>query len=311
MSLDPPLRAEAALLQAQRLEATGMLAGGIAHDFNNILAAILGFGEMALRDARQGSRQRRDIENIMTAAERGRSLVERMLAFSKTGIVARVPVQVEGVVREAVEMLSATLPASVQIDTRLNAGQAAMLGDSTQVHQVFMNLATNAVQAMPAGGTLRVSLDVIALDSARMHTMHRLEAGQYIQLVVADEGVGIPTGILDRIFDPFFTTKDMGGGTGLGLSIVQGIVNDVGGAIEVASSSAGSTFTIYLPRTGDAERERGGPAMLLKQHEDDIDEASERHGRQQTRQDEKPCPHVFMVRFDELPEFHFSSPAKT
>lgn len=267
--IDSQVRTEAALLQSQRLEATGTLAGGIAHDFNNILAAILGFGEIALRDARQGSRQRRDIENIMTAAERGRSLVERILAFSRTGIVARVPVRVESVVREAVEMLSATLPASVRIDTRLNAKQAAMLGDSTQMHQVFMNLATNAVQAMPAGGTLHVSLEVIALDSARMHGVHRLEAGDYIELVVADEGDGIPAEILDRIFDPFFTTKDIGGGTGLGLSVVHGIVADVGGAIEVETSPAGSKFTVFLPRVGDtgSEREASKPVAPRGDHQ--------------------------------------------
>src|SRR5205085_4787240 len=138
--------------QAQRLEAVGTLAGGIAHDFNNILAAILGYGHMALRDAPMGSRMRRDMESILTAGERGRALVERILAFSRSGVGERVAVHVEAVVREALDQLGANLPESVTIAPRLRAGRAAMLGDSTQVHQVVMNLTANAVQAMPKGG---------------------------------------------------------------------------------------------------------------------------------------------------------------
>ena len=254
--VDSQVRAEAALLQAKRLEATGTLAGGIAHDFNNILAAILGFGEIALRDARRGSRLSRDIENIMVAGERGRTLVDRMLAFSRTGIVARVPVHVEGVVREAVEMLSATLPGNVRIATRLNAGRAALLGDATQMHQVFMNLATNAIQAMPAGGTLRVSLDTLALSSLRTCTTGPLEPGGYLVLSVADEGAGISADVVERMFDPFFTTKEAGSGTGLGLSVVHGIVTDVGGAVDVKTSGAGSELTVYLPRANDMKDDR-------------------------------------------------------
>lgn len=267
--VDAQMRAEAALLQAKRLEATGTLAGGIAHDFNNILAAILGFGEIALRDARRGSRLRRDIENIMVAGERGRTLVDRMLAFSRTGIVARVPVHVESVVREAVEMLSATLPGNVCIETRLDAGRAAMLGDATQMHQVFMNLATNAIQAMPAGGRLRVLLHTATLHAPKTCTTGALEAGDYIVLCVADEGPGIPADIAERIFDPFFTTKEAGSGTGLGLSVVHGIVTDVGGAIEVRTSAAGSELTVHLPRAGDMkdDREARNPSTPRGSHQ--------------------------------------------
>jgi PAS domain S-box-containing protein len=247
------MQVEAALRRAQRLEATGTLAGGIAHDFNNILGAILGYGEMALRDAPNSSRLRRDLESIMSAGERGRALVERILMFSRSGMGERIAVHVEKLVREALDLISGKLPNGVRVDASLQAGRAAMMGDPTQVHQVVMNLATNAIQAMTAGGTLRVSLYLLAIDTPRVATMGSIAAGEYIVLQVADEGEGIAPEILDRIFDPFFTTKEVTVGTGLGLSLVHGIVTEVGGAIDVASvPGSGCAFTVYLPRAGDA-----------------------------------------------------------
>ena len=241
------------LRQAQRLEAMGTLAGGIAHDFNNILGVILGFGEMALRDASKGSRLRRDLESVMTAGERGRALVDRVLAFSKSGVAERVAVHVEKVVREAVDLLMAKLPGSVRLDANLDAGRAALLGDPTQVHQVVMNLGTNAMQAMPKGGVLSVSVRRERFEAPRAATIGTVDKGEYVVLCVADTGVGMPPNIADRIFDPFFTTKEAGSGTGLGLSLVHGIVTQIGGAIDVASTvGSGSTFTVYLPRSGDA-----------------------------------------------------------
>jgi nitrogen-specific signal transduction histidine kinase/FixJ family two-component response regulator len=246
-------RMERQLRQAQRLEAMGTLAGGIAHDFNNILGAILGYGEMALRDAPTGSRLRRDVDSIMTAGERGRALVDRVLAFSRSGVGQRIAVHVEEVVREALELIAAKLPDRVTIETQLHAGHAAMLGDPTQVHQVLMNLATNAIQAMSAGGRLRVSLNAVRVDVPRVATIGAIESGDYIVLAIADSGTGIPKEIIDRIFDPFFTTKEVGVGTGLGLSLVHGIVSQVDGAIEVVSTlGMGTVFTVYLPRVGDA-----------------------------------------------------------
>jgi signal transduction histidine kinase len=243
----------AELRQAQRLEAMGTLAGGIAHDFNNILGAILGFGEMAMRDVAKDSRLWRDLDSIMEAGERGRVLVDRVLAFSRSSVGERVPVHVEKVVREALDQLSAKLPPDITLHFKLHAGRAAMQGDATQVHQVLTNLATNAIQSMTGGGTLRVSLRVERIEQARAPTIGNLVSGEYFVLQVADAGAGISADVLEHMFDPFFTTKEVGTGTGLGLSIVHGIVTELGGAIDVATTvGKGSTFTIYLPRAGDA-----------------------------------------------------------
>ena len=218
---------ERKLRQAQRLEAMGTFAGGIAHDFNNILGAILGFGEMALRGAPKGSRLARDLDTIMTAGERGRALVGRLLTFSRSVVGERVPVHVERVVREALDLVSAKLPPSVTVHAKLHAGSAAILGDATQVHQVVTNLATNAIQAMSAGGTLRVELANVRVEAPRAATLGGLAVGEYVVLTVADTGAGIAPELMERIFDPFFTTKEVGSGTGLGLSLVHGIVTEL------------------------------------------------------------------------------------
>jgi PAS domain S-box-containing protein len=241
------------LRQSQRLEAMGTLAGGIAHDFNNILGAILGYGEMALRDAPAGTRLRRDLESILNAGERGRTLVDRVLTFSRSSVGARIPVGVENVVREALDVLTAGLPAGIEIEANLAAGRAAMLGEPTQVQQVIVNLATNGIQAMPQGGTLRVSLRTETFDASRAATVGTITPAEYIVLGVVDSGTGIAARNLDRIFEPFFTTKEVNVGNGLGLALVHGIVADVRGAIDVATTpGSGSAFTVYLPRKGDA-----------------------------------------------------------
>ena len=246
-------RLEKQLRQAQRLEAMGTLAGGIAHDFNNILGAILGYGEMALRGAPKGSRLRRDLDSIMTAGERGRALVDRVLAFSRSGWASASPCTLKKwCARRSISSRRSCRQACASRRS-CDAGRAAMLGDPTQVHQVLMNLGTNAVQAMPSGGTLSVSLDTVRCEVGRAATIASVEAGEYVVLTVADTGTGIARDIIERIFDPFFTTKEVGTGTGLGLSLVHGIVTELGGAIDVASvPGQGSAFTVYLPRSGEA-----------------------------------------------------------
>lgn len=205
-------RLEHQLLQAKKLEAIGTLAGGIAHDFNNILAAILGNGEMAQSEALQGTALRRHVDAVVSAGLRAKSLVERILAFSRSGIGDRVPVHVQSVVDEALHLVASSLPGHVSMERRLTAGDARVLADPTQIHQVVMNLCTNGVQAMKTRGVLRVALDIVEKGNAQAATS-LLEPGRYVRLQVSDSGAGIPQSALERIFDPFFTTKDVGVGT--------------------------------------------------------------------------------------------------
>jgi PAS domain S-box-containing protein len=243
---------EAQLRQSQKLEAIGTLAGGIAHDFNNILGAILGYGELAHQHSAEGSSLRRYLDNVMHAAERAQMLIERILGFSRSGLGDRAPVNVQFVIEETLELLEASLPAGIHLESRIESGNSAVIGDATYLHQVAMNLCTNAVQAMEKGGTLRVILECIDVNESRTLSRGLLHAGSYVRLTVGDTGVGIPPAVLERMFDPFFTTKGVGQGTGLGLSLVHGIVSDLGGAIDVTSKPGeGTTFEIWLPIAGE------------------------------------------------------------
>jgi len=253
------------LQQAAKMEAIGRLAGGIAHDFNNILGAILGYGELAQRNL-EGRAVRRHVDQVMLAGARGKGLVERILAFSRSGLGERAPLHVESVIEETLELLAASLPSKVQLRKALDAGDAAVIGDATQLHQVAMNLCTNAVQAIEHGGVLTVRLDRIELAERRLLSHGTIPAGAYVRLCVSDTGAGIPPAVLERMFDPFFTTKRVGDGTGLGLALVHGLVADFGGAIDVATQSgAGTTFTVWLPTPGETPRPVAEPAVELPQ----------------------------------------------
>jgi len=260
------LRLEGQLRQAQKLEAIGTLAGGIAHDFNNILGAILGYGELARSGASAGSALARHLDGVMSAGQRAKALVERILAFSRSGMGERVPVHVQSVVAEALDLLLPSLPPGITLTRILEAGDAAVVGDATQIHQVVMNLCTNAMHAMQNGGTLAVSLTLPQHPQAALAlATGELPAGDYVCLTVRDQGQGIEPEVFHRIFDPFFTTKGVGVGTGLGLSLVHGIVTDLGGGIEVASTpGVGTTFTIWLPWSGRAAALAQAEARILR-----------------------------------------------
>jgi signal transduction histidine kinase len=256
-------RSEQRLRQAEKMEAIGRLAGGIAHDFNNILGAILGYGEMAQRNL-EGRAVRRHVDQVMQAGGRGKALVERILAFSRSGLGERVPVHVQSVVEETLEILAASLASNVRLERQLDAGDTAIVGDATQLHQVAMNLCTNALQAMERGGVLTVVLDRASVPERRLLSHGTLSPGPYVRLSVGDTGSGIPPAVLERMFDPFFTTKGVGDGTGLGLSLVHGIVADFGGAIDVATQAGvGTTFTVWLPAAGETPRLLAEPAGEL------------------------------------------------
>jgi signal transduction histidine kinase/CheY-like chemotaxis protein len=250
--------------QSQKLEALGSLAGGIAHDFNNILGAILGYGELAQQHAPEGAALRRYVDNVMHAAERAKILVDRILGFSRSGMSDRMPVNIQAVVVETLELLEASLPAGIRLEKQLAAGDAAVIGDATRLHQVAMNLCTNAVKAMSEGGTLRVILQRVAISEPRSLTRGRVAVGPYALLTVSDTGVGIPPVLLERIFEPFFTTKGVGEGTGLGLSLVDGIVHDLGGAIALSTEQGrGTTFNIWLPVAGEVAAPADQPTIDL------------------------------------------------
>jgi signal transduction histidine kinase/ActR/RegA family two-component response regulator len=236
------------LHQSQKLEALGTLAGGIAHDFNNILGAVLGYGELAVEQSAAGTPVRRYVENIVLAANRARELVARILAFSRPGIASARPLVLQDILTDVRNLTSAALPAQVSVEMQLPAAPVIISGDSAQLHQMFANLLTNAVQAVGAQGRVQVRAGELEVNSERVCTVGRLRAVRYARVQVIDSGVGMTAAQIERIFDPFFTTKPVGEGTGLGLSLVHGIVLDHDAALEVDSRSAvGTTFSLYLP----------------------------------------------------------------
>jgi signal transduction histidine kinase/ActR/RegA family two-component response regulator len=252
------------LQQAAKMEAIGRLAGGIAHDFNNILGAILGYGELVQDNLLEGGAVRRQIDHVMQAGARGKALVDRILAFSRSSIGERAPMEVQSIVEETLELLATSLPDNVHLERRLEAADTAVVGDATQFHQVVMNLCTNAVHAMDRGGVLTVALEHVSLAERRLLSHGTLSAGSYARLSVSDTGSGIPPAVLERMFDPFFTTKRIGDGTGLGLALVHGIVTDFGGAIDVATQvGVGTTFAIWLRAVGTMPRLLAEPADAL------------------------------------------------
>ncbi len=241
-------RLEAQYLRAQRMESVGTLAGGIAHDLNNVLAPILMSIDLLLLDAAKDPRRLRILETIRTSAQRGSNLVRQVLSFARGLEGQRVAVNLGHLVDDVERIVRATFPRAIRMTTAIPSELWLVVGDATQLHQVLMNLAVNARDAMPNGGTLTMAADNLEIDAQYASSYPEARPGSYVMLAVTDTGTGMPPEVRDRIFEPFFTTKEVGKGTGLGLSTVHAIVKSHSGFVTVASKvGQGSTFKIFLP----------------------------------------------------------------
>ena len=264
MSLERQLR------QSQKMEAIGTLAGGIAHDFNNLLSAIIGFTEIAREEAGDNG-VRTSLDHVLQAGNRAKDLVRQILTFSRQHEQERRPLQIHLIIKEALNLLRASLPATIDIRAHIDAKAGIVMADPTEIHQVLMNLCTNAYQAMRLkGGVLTVTLEQATVEEGIVASTSNLPAGQYVCLSVADTGEGMDELTKSRIFEPFFTTRTRGEGTGLGLATVHGIVTSQEGAILLDSTPGeGSTFRVYLPRVERAAEivlDKDAPAMQGTEH---------------------------------------------
>lgn len=248
---------EMQLVQAQKMEAIGTLAGGIAHDFNNILASILGYAGLAQMKSEHGENIEDELEGVTKAGIRARDLVKQILTFSRQADIQRKPLEIAILIKEALKFLRASLPATIEIRQDFSATSSLVIADPTQIHQIVMNLCTNAAYAMrEKGGVLCVDLKETELnDETKVH-FKGSGGHKYLQLNISDTGCGIKHEIIERIFEPFFTTKERGEGTGMGLSVVHGIVQDMGGAILVESEPGiGTVFRVLFPMHEGVKRE--------------------------------------------------------
>ncbi len=243
-------RLEGKLQQTRKMEAIGTLAGGIAHDFNNILGVIIGYTEMSLRGLGDTEQVKRNMDQILHASERARELVQQILTFSHKNEQEFMPVVLNPLIRETMKLLRASLPKTVEIRQIIPPEPLSILSSPSQIHQILMNLCTNAFHAMEEkGGVLEVSLAPCRVDAETQWQERSLLPGNYIRLTVRDSGCGIDKGILPRVFDPFFTTKEVGKGTGMGLSVVHGIVKNHKGSLHVDSEAGkGTVFEIFFPQ---------------------------------------------------------------
>ena len=241
---------EVQLEQAQRMEAIGTLAGGIAHDFNNILSAIIGYTELVREDVPEGSNVHANLQEVFKAGIRAKDLVGQIRAFSRQREHEQKPVRISSIIKEALGLLRPSLPTTIEIRQNIQTESDTVLADPSQIHQVLMNLCTNAAHAMcEKGGILELSLEEVDLDTHDVASYPGLTTGAYVRLSVSDTGHGMNRRVMKRIFDPYFTTKEKGVGTGLGLAVVDGIVKTHGGAITAYSEpEKGATFHVYLPR---------------------------------------------------------------
>jgi PAS domain S-box-containing protein len=236
------------LRQSQKMESIGTLAGGIAHDFNNILGIILGNTELALDDVPEWNPARLNLEEVITASLRAKDVIRQLLSFARKTKLEKKPINIKSIIRESLKMLRASIPTSIDIRQNISEDIDAILADPTQIHQVLINLCTNADHSMPHGGIIEVTLENIALDEDSPAQYPELHPGRYVHLIVRDSGHGISQEDMENIFDPYFTTKDVGKGTGMGLAVVHGIVKEHNGVITVKSEPGkGTTFGLFFP----------------------------------------------------------------
>ena len=250
-------RSESQLQQVMKLQAIGTLAGGIAHDFNNILFPIVGYTELTMDDVPEDSQARKNLAEVLKATNRAKELVQQILTFSRQNGQERKPLKVQTLIKEALKLLRATIPSSIEIQCFVKEDCGLVKGDPTQIHQVIMNLCTNAYHALQeTGGKLEVSLDEVNLSYEQSLKRVGMKAGRHLVLIVKDNGQGMPPEVLERIFEPYYTTKEQGKGTGLGLSVIHGIIKNHGGDVSVRSRPGqGSTFSVYLPVIDDMDVE--------------------------------------------------------
>lgn len=243
------------LEQSQKMEAIGTLAGGIAHDFNNILGVIGGYLDLTVTELEEGTAVRKNIDRVIASTNRAKDLVKQILTFSRRDSRDIRPLRISLIVKEALKLLRSTLPATIEIRQDIKAETGIVLAEPTQIHQVMMNLCTNAAHAMrESGGVLEVKLAEVELDEDSAAGYNDAAPGRYLRLTVSDTGHGIVPDIIKRIFDPYFTTKNPGEGTGMGLAVIHGIVKSLDGEITVSSEpGSGTTFHVILPASRDAE----------------------------------------------------------
>jgi PAS domain S-box-containing protein len=253
---------EGQIQQAQKMESVGNLAGGIAHDFNNILFPIVGMSELLLQDLPPGSSEHLSVQEILKAGKRGRDLVKQILALSRQSEHKMIPVRVQQILKEVLKLTRSTIPADIEIIQNIQTDCGFVMADATQLHQIAMNLITNAYHAVETtGGNVSIKLLEAEYDGENLPSAY-LDPGRYVVLSISDTGSGIDPAIMDKIFEPYFTTKEQGKGTGLGLSVVYGLVKEHGGGIKVDSEiGKGTTFKVYLPLI--AEQVEQAPAEKL------------------------------------------------
>ena len=248
--LKAQLSMEKRLAEAQRLESIATLAGGITHDFNNLLTIIIGYADLTREIIADNADAARNMETLLHACRQAKNLVKQILSFSRAASTEKKPLMLHLMVKESLKMLKKTLPSSITLREYIDTRDDIILADPVQIQQIVMNLCINAFHAMGEnGGTLTVTLQPVEISAKESADLGDLEPGPHVRLDVADTGCGIPEDIIDKIFDPYFTTKEKDKGTGLGLAVVYGIVKDMNGHIAVATSTAGTTFSIFLPTT--------------------------------------------------------------